>query len=132
MKQEIQIADKSTLDKVKELLENSGYGLEALKTLIGSSGSGGGRYKPVQSLAVSNSQTLQFYGKGKIRVFTNAHGSSAISITSLDVDGLSNHMANLAAQFNNSIEIEFDNHCFITLNCNSYFCFVYHYQYVTS
>lgn len=33
----ISIADKPTLDEVKELLENSGYGLEALKALIGES-----------------------------------------------------------------------------------------------
>ena len=34
MKQTIQIADKPTLDKVKSLLEDSGYGLEALKKLL--------------------------------------------------------------------------------------------------
>lgn len=34
MKQTIQIADKSTLDEVKSLLENSGYGLEELKLLL--------------------------------------------------------------------------------------------------
>lgn len=34
MKQTIQIADKPTLDEVKSLLENSGYGLEALKKII--------------------------------------------------------------------------------------------------
>ena len=34
MKQTIQIADKPTLDEVKSLLENSGYGLEELKLLL--------------------------------------------------------------------------------------------------
>ena len=36
MKQTIQIADKPTLDEVKSLLEDSGYGLEALKLLLDS------------------------------------------------------------------------------------------------
>ena len=44
--QTIQIADKPTLDNVKALLENSGYGLEALHSLI--STSGGGVVKSVQ------------------------------------------------------------------------------------
>ena len=39
--QTIQIADKPTLDDVKALLENSGYGLEALKNSLGSGGGGG-------------------------------------------------------------------------------------------
>lgn len=34
MKQTIQIADKPTLDEIKSLLENGGYGLEALKLLL--------------------------------------------------------------------------------------------------
>ena len=34
MEQTIKIADKPTLDKVKSLLEDSGYGLEALKKLL--------------------------------------------------------------------------------------------------
>lgn len=33
--QTIQIADKPTLDEVKALLENSGYGLEAIKSALG-------------------------------------------------------------------------------------------------
>lgn len=33
-KQTIQVADKPTLDEVKAFLENSGYGLEAIKTLL--------------------------------------------------------------------------------------------------
>ncbi len=35
MEQTIKIADKPTLDEVKSLLEDSGYGLEALKNLLG-------------------------------------------------------------------------------------------------
>ena len=35
----IQIADKPTIDEIKALLENSGYGLEALKNAIGGGGS---------------------------------------------------------------------------------------------
>ena len=35
----IQIADKPTIDEIKALLENSGYGLEALKNAIGSGSS---------------------------------------------------------------------------------------------
>ena len=42
--QTIQIADKPTLDEVKALLENSGYGLEAIKSALG----GGGGIKSVQ------------------------------------------------------------------------------------
>lgn len=38
--QTINIADKPTLDEIKALLENSGYGLEAIKNMIGSSTSG--------------------------------------------------------------------------------------------
>ncbi len=34
-KQTIQVADKPTLDEVKALLENSGYGLEAIKNALG-------------------------------------------------------------------------------------------------
>lgn len=41
--QTIQIADKPTLDEVKALLENSGYGLEAIKSALG-----GGGIKSVQ------------------------------------------------------------------------------------
>lgn len=145
MKQEIQIADKPTLDEIKELLENSGYGLAALKlllsnseyglsslkTLISSKG-GGGYYKPVNSLAGTGTQTLNFYGKGKIKIFTNNYTNSPISITSLDIDGLPNHIVNMQAKFNRSIEIEFNDHCSITLVTGSYFFNIYHYQYVTS
>lgn len=161
MKQEIQIADKDTLDKIKEMLENSSYGLDrlrirgdsifneisiarqmlnnsdyglyALKTLIDNgTGGGGGWYKPTLSLAISGTQALTFSGKGKLRIFTNAYNGGAIAINSLDVDGLPNHMANLAAYFNNSIEIEFDSCCNITLGCGNWFAFVYKYDYVTS
>lgn len=132
MKQEIQIADKPTLDEIKELLENSGYGLEALKTLIGSSGGGGGWYKPIQSLAVSGTQTLSFYGRGKLRFFTNAQ-SVNVTITHLDIDGLANHMANVASILTLSTkELEFDSKCIITLNCGGAFAFIYYYQYVTA
>ena len=39
MKKTISIADKPTLDEVKALLENSGYGLSALKSLLSSGNS---------------------------------------------------------------------------------------------
>lgn len=51
----IQIADKPTLDEVKALLEDSGYGLEAIKEAIGG-GSQGGGIKSIQSGFV-NAQT---------------------------------------------------------------------------
>lgn len=149
MQQTIQIADKPTLDETKELLENSGYGLEALqlllnssdyglsalKTLISSKG-GGGRYKPVNALAISGTQTLSFYGKGKLRFFTDINSYAnlgLIKITSLNIDDKPNHLANVAAILSLSTkEIEFDNKCIITLSCGGGFVFVYQYEYVTS
>lgn len=47
--QTIQIADKPTLDEVKALLENSGYGLEAIKSALG-----GGGIKSVQRGVVND------------------------------------------------------------------------------
>lgn len=164
MEQTIQIADKPTLDEIQKLLENSGYGLPALKTMLGNSsyglpalklllsnsdyglsalktlidskGGGGGRYKPVNALAISGTQTLSFYGKGKLRFFTNLDNYAAlnmIAITSLNIDDKPNHLANVAATLSLSTkEIEFDSKCIITLSCGGKFVFIYQYEYVTS
>lgn len=141
MKQNIQIADKSTLDEIKSLLENNGYGLEALKSLIGNSSGTAGRYKPVQSLAVNNTtESLSFSGKGKIRILPNVDVSNSgrfIEITSLNVDGLPNHMSNLPLIIGNStqyafpLEIEYENYCNITLKCSgaASCAFIYEYKY---
>ena len=59
-KQTIQVADKPTLDEVKALLENSGYGLEAIKNALGSSGA----VKSVQrGVYKFSSKTINDFGK---------------------------------------------------------------------
>ncbi|CDE43866.1 unknown [Clostridium sp. CAG:411] len=67
MKQTIQIADKPTLDEVKELLENSGYGLEALANKSISSGLNVNGYRDCTVGKLnSTTRTLEVTGKGKI------------------------------------------------------------------
>ena len=56
-KQTIQVADKPTLDEVKALLENSGYGLEAIKNALGSGSSGA--VKSVQRGIVTINENYQ-------------------------------------------------------------------------
>ena len=48
----IQIADKPTLNETKALLENSGYGLEAIKNAISSSTGSGGSSSSVNALQI--------------------------------------------------------------------------------
>lgn len=68
--QTIQIADKPTLDAVKTLLEDNGYGLEVLKELLTSidekvSGSGSGEISDNIYMSVdSGTQTKSVTGKG--------------------------------------------------------------------
>lgn len=70
MKQTIQIADKPTLDKVKSLLEDSGYGLEALKKLLEEQDSKQIFYKGLEGYESGGTneyrELVNIEGKGKL------------------------------------------------------------------
>lgn len=70
MKQTIQIADKPTLDKVKSLLEDSGYGLEALKKLLEEQDSKQIFYKGLEGYESGSTneyrELVNIEGKGKL------------------------------------------------------------------
>ena len=70
MKQTIQIADKPTLDKVKSLLEDSGYGLEALKKLLEEQDSKQIFYKASEGYVSGSTneyrELVNIEGKGKL------------------------------------------------------------------
>lgn len=70
MKQTIQIADKPTLDEVKSLLENSGYGLEALKKLLEEQDSKQIFYKGLEGYESGSTneyrELVNIEGKGKL------------------------------------------------------------------
>lgn len=70
MKQTIQIADKPTLDKVKSLLEDSGYGLEALKKLLEEQDSKQIFYKGLEGYESGSTneyrELINIEGKGKL------------------------------------------------------------------
>lgn len=70
MKQKIQIADKPTLDEVKSLLENSGYGLEALKKLLEEQDSKQIFYKGLEGYESGSTneyrELVNIEGKGKL------------------------------------------------------------------
>ena len=86
-KQTIQVADKPTLDEIKALLENSGYGLEAIKNALG----GGGIH--VEGMVIDfvnndiNTSTLPYefsYGwavvlNGEIHILGNQPSSSYVT-----------------------------------------------------
>lgn len=84
-KQTIQIADKPTLDEVKALLENEGYGLEALQALMGNAG-GETTYPNVRTGQLSATE-LKVNGKGKILVYASADSTSSIS-SNTKIDGV--------------------------------------------
>lgn len=70
MKQTIQIADKPTLDKVKSLLEDSGYGLEASKKLLEEQDSKQIFYKGLEGYESGSTneyrELVNIEGKGKL------------------------------------------------------------------
>ena len=89
-KQTIQIADKPTLDGIKVLLENSGYGLEALKELISTSGGGETTYPNVSSGTLLNTAPVSVTGKGKVylsKQFT-ASNTTIVTIDGVDVSNI--------------------------------------------
>lgn len=70
MEQTIKIADKPTLDEVKSLLEDSGYGLEALKNLLGEQDSKQIFYKGLEGYVSGSTneyrELINIEGKGKL------------------------------------------------------------------
>lgn len=70
MEQTIKIADKPTLDKVKSLLEDSGYGLEALKKLLEEQDSKQIFYKGLEGYESGSTneyrELVNIEGKGKL------------------------------------------------------------------
>lgn len=70
MEQTIKIADKQTLDEVKSLLEDSGYGLEALKNLLGEQDSKQIFYKGLEGYVSGSTneyrELINIEGKGKL------------------------------------------------------------------
>ena len=92
----LKVADKPTLDELKVLLENSGYGLEALKTAIGDiSSSVGEQVKYLKSTStVTTTQELQtalsISGSGKIyssKITGTVWGPSSVIFLKITVDG---------------------------------------------
>lgn len=71
MEQTIKIADKPTLDEVKSLLEDSGYGLEALKNLLGEQDSKQSIYNSKEGYESGSDvkeykEVVNIEGKGKL------------------------------------------------------------------
>lgn len=89
MKKTISIADKPTLDEVKALLENSGYGLEALKSLIDNSGGNynGDFFCDYIKIEKEETKEINITGKGiiYINISTDTYFYSNCTIT---IDGV--------------------------------------------
>ena len=68
----VQIADKPTLDEVKALLEDSGYGLEALKELVDTWSSNNESISTIQcTLGTTTSQSMYLLKDTKIYAAIN-------------------------------------------------------------
>lgn len=65
----IQIADKTTLDAIKSLLDNSTYGLSALKTAI-----------------VSGSSAIKSIQRGNVNASATTNGIKTITINSVNIN----------------------------------------------
>lgn len=93
MQQTIQIADKPTLDKVKSLLEDSGYGLEALKKIIEQGNNQVDEISLPYTYSITDTISGQTH-KSPLISFTNKRGIAYIYdynriLNGLEVDGVS-------------------------------------------
>lgn len=117
-KQTIQIADKPTLDEIKALLENNGYGLETLKKLIES----GESYPNVSFVSAGGSSSndariISITGKGifiPYSLYYSSQSESSSNFTKLEelcIDGVA--ADKYISSFSPRAEIKFNESLYI-------------------